>query len=163
MRYVIAGQAQPQFGEQTTYGERIHRLIGALGLESVVQFRQCYLSREEQIQEIRRADAVVFAYQTPWQSSSGVMPLVLAIGRPVVTTPISYALARRHLFGDALQISEDFSASSITAALVGVLGDLQRITECAARARNGSLACAWPVIGMEYRKELDRAAQRGQC
>jgi glycosyltransferase involved in cell wall biosynthesis len=84
--YWIAGEPQRQFPEQWAYRERIERLVSSLRLDPVVQIEGRYLSTSEQRASIQESHLGVFPYQLPAWTSSGTIPLVMSMGRPVLCT-----------------------------------------------------------------------------
>jgi polysaccharide biosynthesis protein PslF len=92
--YRIAGAAQPQFESQMTYRAKIEGLIKSMQLDSIVQIDGRYLSLPEQAACIQQAHVGIFAYQDASHASSGTVPLVMGMGRPVLCTPFEYAKAK---------------------------------------------------------------------
>ena|SRR5208283_2368336 len=116
--YVIAGSPQPQFAEQRNYLGHLNDMISELALDRYVKLDVRFLTREEQVQIIQDNHVGVFAYQTPYQSSSGAIPLVIAAGRPVICTPFEYALAKNLEIGDGVFLTKNFGSDAIADAIL---------------------------------------------
>lgn len=148
--YVIAGSPQPQFSEQEQYTKAIAQLIYQLGLETTVDLRRKFISLEEQIELVQASHACVFAYQTPFHSSSGAIPLALACGRPVVCTPISYARRKKEEFSDSVFLCDGFDASAVANALISLASDRESIPQRARSAWEASCDSTWPRVAEQY-------------
>src|SRR6202521_1379314 len=91
--YRIVGVPQLQFQGQREYHDRIVAMITANGLQKCVNVVGTFLEREEMIRHIQWSDCGVIGYTDLNHSSSGIIPLILACGRPVISTPIEYSRA----------------------------------------------------------------------
>lgn len=69
--------------------KKIKNLISSLGLSSSVSMITEFLTDEESMATLRRADLVVFPYQKTGESSSGAVRFGIASGKPVLVTPLS--------------------------------------------------------------------------
>lgn len=67
--------------------EKAKSLIKAFGLGAYVDLETRFLSDEESLQKLSRADAIIYAYQDTSESASGAVRYGLASGKPVITTP----------------------------------------------------------------------------
>jgi glycosyltransferase involved in cell wall biosynthesis len=155
VEYVIAGEAQGQFPGQKNYRERIEALVDSHGMGSVVRFDGRYLSLKEQVAAIQGCHLGVFAYQCRYQSSSGTIPLVLSLGRPVLCTPFEYAQAKANE-GFAVSLAAGFDHLAIADAIEkfksreGYL-DLARATYDRTRE------WTWSRVGAAFAAEYRRA------
>lgn len=68
--------------------EKAKGLIKAYGLGPYVELETRFLSDEESLNKLARADSVIYAYQDTSESASGAVRYGLASGKPVITTPI---------------------------------------------------------------------------
>jgi len=89
--YRIVGGPQLQFDGQREYHDLVVELIQRYDLQRHVQVMRRFVDREGMIRDIREADCGVIGYSDLTQASSGIIPLILACGRPVISTPIEYS------------------------------------------------------------------------
>lgn len=114
--YQIAGEPQQQFEGQASYRAQVEALIESLELGPVVQIDGRYLSVAEQAASIQLAHLGIFGFQDPSHASSGTVPLVMGMGRPVLCTPFEYAKAKAQE-GPGVFLSTGFDSCSISAAI----------------------------------------------
>jgi glycosyltransferase involved in cell wall biosynthesis len=156
-QYVIAGSPQPQFMEQQSYLRNLKRTISELSLEDRVLLDIRFLNRSEQIQLIQDSHVGIFAYQTPYQSSSGTIPLVMAAGRPVICTPFEFALAKKLELDDGVILARDFGSAAIADAISQFI-----LTECDYGSRDPRLnrqtrEWLWRTVGSAYNSAFYKA------
>ena len=149
-RYVIAGFAQPQFDGQVEYRKELREQIARLDLSDTVTIDDRFLSRNEQIALIQGSHAGVFAYQTPFQCSSGTIPLVLAAGRPVVCTPFEFARAKRNECGEGVVISRGFGSAAIAQAIESCFATEPIYQSRISALRGKANAWTWRTVGTSY-------------
>jgi glycosyltransferase involved in cell wall biosynthesis len=156
--YVIAGAPQPQFPEQVAYADRVRKLIDDLELSEQITFRREFLPLQEQIAAIRSADLALFAYQTPFHSSSGAIPLALACGRPVLCTPIAYSCEKRDEVGSPVFLTDGFTANDIAASLLRIYQDPTQLGDLGKHAWEHAHSWQWTKVGDAYFNVLLRAS-----
>jgi glycosyltransferase involved in cell wall biosynthesis len=88
--YVIIGTYQPQFGTTSQCVYSLKRMIRDYGLDDHVQFDERYVDLSFLLEHILASDVGIVAYTDCQQSSSGMIPMLLACGRPVIATPFEY-------------------------------------------------------------------------
>jgi polysaccharide biosynthesis protein PslF len=89
--YYIIGADHPQNETAQGYRKHLIELINYFELREKVIFVNSYISQNELIKLIQMADICLFPYPKKEQSSSGVLALMIACGRPVITTPFQFA------------------------------------------------------------------------
>ena len=89
--YLIVGTNQPQFHQYDHYEETLRELIRKQGLEKNVVRVNEYPPLESLIDMIQAADIGLLTYTATEQNSSGILPLILGCGRPVVSTAFEHA------------------------------------------------------------------------
>jgi len=92
--YYIVGANHPQNEVAERYRTSLTDLVHACGLEERITFINKYISQNELIELIQCADVCLLPYTRKEQSSSGVLALMIACGRPVVTTPFQFATSQ---------------------------------------------------------------------
>lgn len=91
-KYLILGTHQSQSKKGgNEYRIELKNLVKQLNLEDNVIWIDKYLDLEEFLQYILAADIGLVTYTRPYQSSSGILPIILGCGRLAVTTDFDYA------------------------------------------------------------------------
>jgi len=150
--YEIAGEPQRQFDGQSQYRSGIDTLIKELNLESSVRIDCRYLPVPDQAVSIHAAHVGIFAYQDASQASSGTVPLVMGMGRPVLCTPFEYAMAKADE-GPGVFLAKGFDESSI----VDAIEEFIRIENYAALTWSiyeRTRAWTWSAVGTLFEKLL---------
>jgi glycosyltransferase involved in cell wall biosynthesis len=93
-QYYIVGANHPQNESAQNYRAFLTDLIYEYGLNERVTFINNYLSLRELIDLVQLSDVCLLPYTNEQQSSSGVLALMIACGRPVVATPFQFATSR---------------------------------------------------------------------
>jgi glycosyltransferase involved in cell wall biosynthesis len=143
--FQIAGEPQQQFGEQALYRAQVEDLIESLGLGSVVQVDGRYLSVAEQAAAIQTAHLGIFGYQDPSHASSGTVPLVLSMGRPVLCTPFEYAMTKAHEV-PGIFLATGFASPSIADAIERFMR-LDGYATLAKAIYNSTRPWTWATVG----------------
>ena len=91
--YFILGKNHPRRKSAIEYRNYLQRMIDQLGLDDNVTFINQYLSLDEMIEYIWASDICLVPYLRKEQSSSGVLALFMACGRPIISTDFQYAKA----------------------------------------------------------------------
>jgi hypothetical protein len=146
--YRIVGEPQRQFAGQALYRARIESLIEHLDLGSVARIEGRFFSVGEQAEFIRQAHIGVFAYQDPSHASSGTVPLVLGMGRPVLCTPFEYAKSKAQE-GLGVFLTDGFNSKSIADGIERFVvsdgyGSLTKAVYDRTRP------WTWPVVGVAF-------------
>ncbi len=157
--YTIAGEAQRQFSGQSEYQDEVRTLVRQLRLQAEVEIIDKYLTVREQTDLIQQCHAGIFAYQTPEQSSSGTVPLILACGRPVICTPFEYAIAKRGE-GMDIAVASNFGAEALADAIANFLSRMRLFPEICEQVHRNAQQWIWPVVGARYQAECEDAARR---
>lgn len=89
--YFIIGSNHPQNETAQTYRNKLIELVNELNLEENITFINTYLPQKELIDLIQLADICLLPYTREEQSSSGILALMIACGRPIVATPFRFA------------------------------------------------------------------------
>ena len=91
--YVICGADHPRNAGAKEYRSKLLAAVSYHGLENHVFFVDRFLDWPELVRTIQACDVGILAYTSPEQSSSGVLALTLACGRPAIATDFQYARA----------------------------------------------------------------------
>ena len=147
--YLILGCVQPQYTYGAQYGEELQRLIRALGLTAHVRWRNEYLPWPTLIEEIKAADVGLVTYTDRGQASSGVLPLMLALGRPVVATRFAYA-ERLAAHIDSICLAGWNDPRQIFNTLMRTVTDIHALRRLMRRSYECMRPYVWSRVGAEY-------------
>lgn len=103
--YLIVGSAQSQLAEGSTVRAELMTQIEALDLKDNVVWVYEYLALDTLLEHILASDIGLVTYTEEEQNSSGIMPIFLGCGRPVVATRFEYALSAKRVV-DGIEIAE---------------------------------------------------------
>jgi len=146
--YRIAGEPQQQFRGQASYRARIEALIESLELGSTVQVDCRYLSVAEQAASIQLAHLGIFGYQDRSHSSSGTMPLVMGMGRPILCTPFEYAKAKAQE-GPGVFLAAGFDPAAIAITIEQFMR-VEEYTTLATATYKRTRPWVWAAIGAAF-------------
>lgn len=118
-RYFILGSNHPENESAQSYRETLLELIAKLDLSNQVTFISDYLEERDIIKYIQLADICLLPYTREDQSSSGILALMLACGRPVVSTPFQFATSFLNDLNGT--ISNSFSYIDFKEAIIKLL------------------------------------------
>jgi glycosyltransferase involved in cell wall biosynthesis len=147
---VIAGSPQPGRIDQERYLRRVRELVADLGLVSSVEIDARFIARSQQIRLICESHAGIFAYQGFDQASSGTIPLVLAMGRPVICTPFEFAKAKEMEIGEGVTVAGGFDSPAIVEALLRFFRSRPDYVQSTERLYARTRQWAWPTVGCAY-------------
>lgn len=155
VRYVIAGQTHPKVRQRTgdAYRDMLAARAQAQGVGGMVEFNGRYLDRAQLVRLIHQADAVVLAYESTEQVTSGVLVDAVAGGRPVVATAFPHAV---ELLGRGAGLTVPHGdVGALAEALRAVLCDRDLGARLRAGARRVAPELSWKSVATRYRELLD--------
>jgi glycosyltransferase involved in cell wall biosynthesis len=91
--YVICGADHPRSQPAPEYRKQLRNLIAAYGLQGNVTMIDRFVKAAELVTIIQACHAGILPYAAPAQSSSGVLAILLACGRPVIASDFQYSRA----------------------------------------------------------------------
>lgn len=112
--FVIVGANHPKDESSRAYRNMLTGLIAELNLSDNVSFVDHYLEADALANQIQSADIGLLPYTRLEQSSSGILALMVACGRPIVATPFQFAKSRISHFSGVIAQScspYDFAAA----------------------------------------------------
>ena len=158
-RFVILGAGQQQFGGADDYETSLARLAAKLGIAGRIVRVPEFLPRHRMLEWFAAADAGLVTYTRATHNSSGVLPAILACGRPVVATRFEYARAIAAESPDVLlaDIADpDDIAQRLRALVAGRRGQATRMR----RAHRQMQWRTWPRTAAMYRDVFAEAIAR---
>ncbi len=159
--YLVIGETHPVVrrvrGEQ--YRNFLMGEVERLKLQEHVKFYNKYLSLEEIITYLKATDVYVSSALCQEQSVSGTLSYALGAGRPVVSTPTSYA---RYIINGHNGVLVKFrNASSIAKALCSILEDEKKLKQMSGAAYEATRKMIWPNVAAAYFELYKKHADLG--
>lgn len=149
--YVILGAHQPQFGVNSQCVYSLKRMIRDCDLYKNVIFEESYNDLDVLLEYIMAADLGIVAYTDCQQSSSGMIPMILGCGRPVIATPFEYAVSTARM-KPGLYISHGYQAEHISQSLRAVIETKNAITETMPTIYESTRPWLWRNAAGAYEK-----------
>jgi len=157
-KYIIAGTYQEQNGEGEEMRQKLNELIDGLGLRDNVIWGERFLPMEEVLEHIKASDIGLVTYTGVEQSSSGVLPLVLSCGRPVIATAFEYAVNLKSVVGDCLEIAALNDYDSIVQSIEKLASPQADLPGMMRAAYDRTRTFVWPRVGEKYLQAFRQAA-----
>lgn len=156
--YIIAGQTHPEVKkhEGEAYREELLALIEELGLEHHVKMINRYVPEDELVSLISSCDLYVTPYPGLQQITSGTLAYAAGLGRPILSTPYSYAKDLVQGRDELLLPYGDTDAWSAKIIELFTFPELRADYE-RWMAEIGS-SMQWPQVGAQYLGLLERVA-----
>jgi len=150
--YVICGADHPRSPYAGEYRNKILAAVSHHGLENHVFFVNRFLDWPELIAAIQACDVGILTYTLPEQSSSGVLALTLACGRPVITTDFQHAKATVDGNNGILVPAGDTNA--LISAVEALVQDDNLRIRMAETSYSSTRSWVWPQVAQKHREVL---------
>jgi glycosyltransferase involved in cell wall biosynthesis len=149
LKYLIVGAPQPQFDREGSYESFLAEAIAQAGMqENVIRVNE-YLCFEEFVQTIQAADIGLVTYRTALQNSSGILPLMVACGRPVVATDFEYAKTVANQAMGVFLVGVD-NSEALFETLRDLTDDIERIRSLMMPAYFSARSWSWQQAARDY-------------
>ena len=126
--------------------ERTIATIDRLGLTPFVSLDTDFKTVEQIHTELSDVDVIVLPYSQTEESSSGVLAMLLSIGKPVITADLDiFSGARDSL----ITIAAPADADDLTSILLDLAQNPDYMLEMGERARKRALEISWGLIGQQ--------------
>ncbi|AMA73285.1 MULTISPECIES: glycosyltransferase family 4 protein [Aneurinibacillus] len=160
--YVIVGQTHPEVKkrEGESYRQELQELIREKGLEQHVLMIDRYVAEEDLVKYITACDLYVTPYPGMQQITSGTLAYAVGLGRPVVTTPYTYAQDLLRGYEELLVPYKDYTAWA--QKLIRLLSNPDELRQWEKRMEQIGRTMHWPHVGAEYARLFARVAQTAQ-
>jgi glycosyltransferase involved in cell wall biosynthesis len=137
--------------------ERINDMIGRWNLSSLIHLDTGYKTVEEIHTDLSDVDILLLPYAQTEESSSGVLAMLLGIGKPIIATDLDIFSGSR----DALKlVPAPAKDDDVTSAIVELINDPAKMRELGRKAHQRALDISWGAIGREtfhlYRSLLQK-------
>jgi polysaccharide biosynthesis protein PslF len=157
LRYLIIGAPQPQFDHESSYESFLSEAIARADLASNVVRINKYLDSDDFIAAIQAADIGLVTYRTRSQNSSGILPLILACGRPVVASDFEYARSIAMRSRGVFLVSMDDSRS-VFDTLLHLAHETDRIRDLMLPIHQCARQWSWQAAAARYEIVFRNAA-----
>ena len=135
----------PDPSSQATHN-RVSELLGELGLTSHVRLDTGFKSVNEIHSELDEVDILVLPYSETQESSSGVLAMLLGIGKPIITTDLAIFSGSR----DALvTIPAPARSDDLAAAISGLIRDPELMASKGRATAKQAQSTSWGAIGQK--------------
>lgn len=158
-RFVILGAGQQQFGGAGDYEASLQRLAARLGIAHRIVRVPEFLPKRRMLDWFAAADAGLVTYTRASHNSSGVLPAILACGRPVVATRFEYARAIAPSTPDLL-LADIADPDDIAQRLRELVAHRRALPARMRRAHRQMQWRTWPKTAAMYRKVFLEAMGR---
>lgn len=150
IRYTVAGRTHPKVAARQgeSYRASLVERAHANGVAHLVQFDQSYRDPAELTRFIGEFGAVVMAYDSTEQVTSGVLVDSIAAGRPVIATAFPHAV--EVLDSGAGIVVPHADQSALTAAVGSIAADAHALRRLTAQARAIAPNLSWTSIADTY-------------
>jgi glycosyltransferase involved in cell wall biosynthesis len=155
-KYIICGAAHPRNTAAMAYLEGLHRLVEGYGLGDSVEFVNEYVDGNRLVELIQSCDIGVLPYTVKEQSSSGVLALVMACGRPVIATDFQCACATLRCENGIVTPIGDVAA--MAAAIRTLARDIEMRERMMSANYDATRPWIWPVVAAQFAAIAARAA-----
>jgi glycosyltransferase involved in cell wall biosynthesis len=148
--YAIVGQTHPEVKrrEGERYREELKELIGKKGMEEHVVMIDRYMEESELIQHLTACDIYVTPYPGLQQITSGTLAYAVGLGRPVLSTPYTYAADLLGEYPELLLDAKDEAGWIET--IVSLLSDDAKLAEWSGKIKDIGQTMHWPEIGRQH-------------
>lgn len=148
--YAIVGQTHPEVKkwEGEHYREELQERIRRSGMEEHVVMIDRYMDESDLVRHIMGCDLYVTPYPGLQQITSGTLAYAVGLGRPVLSTPYSYAA---DLLGDYPELLLHYGAEADwTEKIAMLLADDAQLNAWSRRISRIGQAMHWPEIGRRH-------------
>ncbi len=158
--YVILGQTHPEVRkrEGEAYREELTAFIRENGLEHHVTMIDRYVEEQELIHYLTACDLYITPYPGMQQITSGTLAYAVGLGRPVLSTPYSYAQDLLGLYRHELLLPYG-DTEAWTERIVAMLADPDRMKRWEERMRTIGAALHWPRVGALHASLFEEMAR----
>lgn len=157
-RYLIIGTSQPQWDTSRQFPQQTRARIHDLGLEREVIWIERYLGLDDLLHYIQAADIGLVTYTESDQISTGILPMVLGCGRPVVATNFDGAKSAARLV-DGVYLAEINQPESVCAKINEVIQQHERLLQLMHTIYSQTRPWLWKSSGSSYRRVFEQAAR----
>jgi glycosyltransferase involved in cell wall biosynthesis len=147
-KYVIVGSNHPRNETAQEYRNVILSKINEFGLSDKVQIIDEYQTQTKLIELIQSANVCLLPYSRKEQSSSGVLALMIACGRPVVVTPFQFATTI--VSSKSGIVSNSFSVIDFTNSIESILKKSNLWREIGLYNHNIGKSWLWANVAQKY-------------
>ncbi|WP_027094480.1 glycosyltransferase family 4 protein [Cohnella thermotolerans] len=156
--YIIAGQTHPEVKkhEGEAYREELKALIAELGLQHHVRMINRYVPEDELVSLISACDLYVTPYPGMQQITSGTLAYAAGLGRPILSTPYSYA---KDLVQGRDELLLPYGDTEVwSSKIIELFTFPELLLNCERWMAEIGRSMQWPQVGAQYLGLLERVA-----
>ena len=157
-RYLIIGTSQPQWDTGRLFPQQVDAQICELGLQEEVVWVRRYLGLAELLYHIQAADIGLVTYTEPDQISSGILPMMLGCGRPIVATKFDAARSVAKCVS-GIYLAEINDPDSVCDRIQEAVGQRERQSEIMRLSYAQTRPWLWQHAAASYREVFEQSAQ----
>lgn len=135
----------PDPSSLATY-HKISEVLERWNLSSQVTLDTEYKSVAQIHSELSEVDVIVLPYSPTEESSSGVLAMLLGIGKPIIATDLDIFMGAKD---SILTIPDPARSEDLTQTIIDLVQNPQRMTEFGERARQRAVDISWGAIGRQ--------------
>lgn len=157
--YAIVGQTHPEVKkwEGERYRSELSELIRAGGIERNVVMIDRYMEEADLVKHIMACDVYVTPYPGMQQITSGTLAYAVGLGRPVLSTPYSYA---QDLLGEYPQLLIPYeNERDWVNRTVDLLGDDDKLQALVRQIESVGQTMHWPKVGRSQLKLFEEVSR----
>jgi len=155
--YVICGADHPRNAGASEYRSKLLAAVSYHGLENHVFFVDRFLDWPELVRTIQACDVGILAYTSPEQSSSGVLALTLACGRPAIATDFQYA--RAVLDGDNGIVVQTGNLNALVSAIESIAVNDDKRARMAEISYRSTRSWTWSQVAQRHLNILNEVGK----
>lgn len=161
--YAIVGQTHPEVKkrEGEAYRQELQAIIRENGLERHVTMIGRYMEEADLVKCITACDLYITPYPGMQQITSGTLAYAVGLGRPVLSTPYSYAQDLLEGHEDMLIPFDD--ETGWAEKIAWLLSDPSALKRWEETMKQIGQAMHWPQVGKEHARLFAKAADSGEA
>ena len=159
VHYAIVGQTHPEVRktEGEAYREELKAMIRDLHIEPYVTMVDRYLDEQELVKYITACDVYITPYPGMQQVTSGTLAYAVGLGRPVLTTPYSYARDLLKNFESLLIPYDD--RERWARKISEMLTDDETFKDWESKMLHVGQTMHWPEVGKQHARLFTRVSE----
>ena len=140
--YLVIGKTHPSVAknEGEKYRDYLQERVVSLNLQNNVRFVNKYLSLPELLDYLQRTDIYLFTSKDPHQAVSGTFAYAMAVGCPMISTPIPHAVEQLEGAGIIVDFQD---AKQLADVAIKLLSQPKLLHEMQLNALHKMSATAW--------------------
>ena len=149
-KFIIIGTYQEQFDEGQSYKKYLEKLIIDLDLSNNIIWIDKFVSLEMLLDYFKAADIGLVTYTNQDHNSSGILPIILSCGRPVVATKFEFAITLNQFRNNGVYLAEVNDSESIFNVIAKITESNEYLNRIRLFCYSKSREWLWVHAGKQY-------------